>query len=141
MYDSMQDNQLWDLEVGNAVILVPITNAYEVRSTPGVPIDGVVVKVGRRYLTIGLPGQDDLPFESRTLYRVHAADGSPAQDRSGRREHQYTAYTAQTLAMHRERDQVIGRLSEVLQVSRYQLAMRYIPTANIRKAVAALEGH
>ncbi len=138
MYDSMQENQLWDLEVGNAVILVPITNAYEVRSTPGVPIDGVVLKVGRMYLTIGLPSQDDQPFESRTHYRVHGADGSPARDRSSRYEHRYTVYTAQTLAMYQQRDRVIGRLSEVLQVSRYQLALRYVPTDNIRKAVEAL---
>lgn len=141
MYDSMQDNQLWDLEVGNAVTLVPITNAYEVRSAPAVPIDGVVLKVGRKYLTIGLPAQDDLPFESRALYRVHGADGSPARDRSSRCEHRYTAYTAQTLAMYHERARLIGRLSEVLQVSRYQLALRYTPTDNIRKAIAALEGN
>lgn len=138
MYDSMQDNQLWDLEVGNEVILVPITNAYNARTTPVVPIDGVVLKIGRKYLTIGLPGQDNLPFESRALYRVLGADGTPARDRSSRCEHRYTAYTEQTLAMYQERYALIGRLAEALQVNRHQLALRYTPTANIRAAVAAL---
>lgn len=141
MYDERNDNQLWDCKVGDSVILVHIRRPFDQARLARPSIDGEVVKVGTKYLTIGTPSQRG--EEYRVLYVVNGNDGMPKQDKAGRRPHEYQAFTAQTLAAHNARVAAISALCAALGLSpasAHNLTTRYISTAAIIRATDVLEG-
>jgi len=141
MYDERNDNQLWDCKVGDSVILVHIRKPFDQPRLARLTIDGVVTKVGTKYLAIGLPAQEGA--ERRTLYVANGADGMPKQDKAGRRPHEYQAFTAQTLAARNARVAAISALCAALGLSpasAHNLTTRYISTAAIIRATDVLEG-
>lgn len=141
MYDERNDNRLWDCKVGDPVILVHLRRTFDQARLARPTIDGVVTKVGTKYLTIGLPSQDG--EERRLLYVVHGDNGMPKEDSSGRTRHDYRAFTEQTLAVHNARLTAISALCVALglhPMSAHNLFTRHITTAAIIRATDVLEG-
>lgn len=137
MYDSYTQNQLWDLEVGDPVLLVDETRPYDGRNRTFAPLNGIVAKIGRKYAHVVLALEADRPYPR--VFMADMADGYPKTDKSGRREHAYTVYTPGTLERKQTRQRAIKQLVAALGIQgTHRLSLRYISTEQIIAAADAL---